>query len=333
MNRTSLPKLHAVLLVMLAVAGFAAMTVGSGSLTDPARREIYLALRGTRLVAALLAGAGLAVSGVLVQGLFRNPLASPYVLGTSGGAILGGQLALLGLTTVRSGRELTFVSSDMVLPLGCVLGALLSLLLLLVLIRGRSSLLVVILTGFILSSLFLGLSGFVTAVAQETWELGRAVVAFSLGTVSGASRDAVLFATPMMVVGCVAAYGWGPTLDVLLSGEEEATTLGVDVRAARLWTAVWVSVLVGASVSLGGSIGFVGLVVPHALRPFTGVEHRRLLPAAAVLGGVFVVLCDVVARLVPARSEVPLGVITGLIGAPLFLFLLLRSYRESPHGA
>lgn len=318
---------------MLALAGIAAMTIGAGSLADPARRELYLALRATRLAAAILAGAGLAVSGVVVQGLFRNPLASPFVLGTSGGAMLGGQLALLGFTLLGGARVFPFVSSEMVFPVGSVFGAFVSLLLLLSLIRGSSSLLVVLLTGFILSSLFLSLSGFVTAIAQETWELGRAVVAFSLGTVSGTSRDAVLLAAPMTLVGCLAAYGWGETLDVLLSGEEEATTLGVDVGPVRLWSAVWVSVLVGAAVSLGGSIGFVGLVVPHALRPFTGVEHRRLLPAAAILGAVFVALCDVTARLVPARSEVPLGVVTGLIGAPLFLALLLRAYRESSHDA
>lgn len=331
MKRPTLPTVHAVLFLLLAVAIFAAMGVGAGSLSDEARRDVYLALRATRLAAGVLAGSALAVSGVLVQGLFRNPLASPYVLGTSSGAMLGGQLALLGFAIAHDGLESSFVSSDMLLPIGCVIGALLSLLLLLFLIRGNTSLLVVILIGFILSSLFLSVSGFVTAVAQETWELGRAVVAFSLGTVSGASLDAVLFAAPMTIVGCLAAYGWGPTLDVLLSGEEEATTLGVDVRTVRLWTAVWVSVLVGAAVSLGGSIGFVGLIVPHALRPFTGVDHRRLLPASAVLGGVFVVLCDVVARLIPSRSEVPLGVVTGLIGAPVFLYLLIRSYREGAH--
>ncbi len=331
MNRPSLLRVHAVLFVLLGVAVAAALTVGAGSLDDDARRDVYLALRGARLGAALLAGAALAVSGVLVQALFRNPLASPSVLGTSSGAMLGGQLALLGFATVRDVQSFAFVSSEMILPVGCMLGALIALLFLLYLVRGDTSLLAVILTGFILSSFFLSLSGFVTAVAQETWELGRAVIAFSLGTFSGASTDALLFAAPMILGGFRAAYGGAPTLDVLLSGEEEATTLGVDVRAVRLWTAAWVSVLVGAAVSLGGSIGFVGLVVPHVLRPFTGVDHRRLLPAAAVLGAIFVALCDVAARIVPSRSEVPLGVVTGLIGAPVFLHLLVRSYRESAH--
>jgi iron complex transport system permease protein len=117
----------------------------------------------------------------------------------------------------------------------------------------------------------------------------------------------------------------------MLSGEEEAASLGVDVPAVRVWTVVWTSVLTGAAVSIGGNVGFVGLIVPHALRPFVGVEHRKLVPAAALAGGAFVVVCDVVSRALPTRSEVPLGVVTGLLGAPVFLSLLLRVARGEEH--
>jgi iron complex transport system permease protein len=119
---------------------------------------------------------------------------------------------------------------------------------------------------------------------------------------------------------------------LLLSGEDEAASLGVDVHAARRWTVIWSAALTGAAVSLGGNIGFVGLVVPHGLRTLLGAEHRRLIPAAAIGGAAFVVACDVLARAIPARTELPLGVITGLIGAPIFLVLLLKTWRGVGSG-
>ena len=108
--------------------------------------------------------------------------------------------------------------------------------------------------------------------------------------------------------------------------------MGANVGAARWWSASWVSVLVAGAVSVGGNVGFVGLVVPHMLRPFAGTKHQRLIPAAALAGGIFLVACDIVARLIPSRSEIPLGVVTGLIGAPLFLLLLVRLRRERAYA-
>jgi iron complex transport system permease protein len=213
-----------------------------------------------------------------------------------------------------------------------MLGAGLSLVVVLAFTRERSGTLMLILTGFILSSLFLGLASFVTSLAQDTWDLGRAVVAFTLGGVGGVSGGQLLVAAPLVLIGATAVWLWGGTLDVLLSGEEEASTLGVDVGEARRWAIVWVATLTAAAVSVGGNIAFVGLIVPHVLRPLVGVQHRRLIPAAALLGGTFVVGCDVLARTLPSRTELPLGVITDLIGAPVFLVLLARSRRELAHG-
>jgi iron complex transport system permease protein len=118
----------------------------------------------------------------------------------------------------------------------------------------------------------------------------------------------------------------------LLSGEDEAATLGVDVPRVRFWTVVWVAVGTAAAVAIGGNLGFVGLIVPHALRPIVGIGLRRLIPAAALAGGAFVVLCDMAVRAVPATGELPLGVVTGLVGGPLFLVLVVRSQREVGHG-
>lgn len=314
-------------LALIVVAAFGlSLRVGAGDLGDAALREVFLSLRGARALACLLAGSALAVAGVLVQGLFRNPLASPDILGTTAGANLGGRIAILlfqPLLVATGG----VVSPDVLLPLGCLIGAAGSLALLVVFVRQDSDSVVLLLVGFILGSLFLSVASFVTSIAQESWEVGRAVVAFALGSVSGTSLRTIALCTPLVLVGTLAAFGWGRTLDVLLSGEEEARTLGVDVRATRTWVVIWVSVLTSAAVTLAGSIAFVGLIVPHVLRPIVGSTHRGLVPAAALLGGAFTVLCDVAARSFPTRAEVPLGVVTGLLGAPVFLWLLLRQRR------
>lgn len=315
-------KLYVALVVLAALVALSSMTVGAGSLADEGLRETLLSLRGARLAASFLAGAALAVGGVVVQGLLRNPLASPSILGTTAGAALGGQLVLLALPFVALP-----VRSEMAVPIGCLLGALLSLLALLALLRHTNDAVTLLLTGFVLSSLFLALGSFVTSLAQNDWELGRAVVAFSLGGVSSAGTDHVLFALPLVLAGIGASFGWGKALDLLLSGEEEARSLGVDVPRLRWWSAVWVATLVAAAVSLGGNVSFVGLVVPHVLRPFAGWSHRRLVPAAALGGGIFLAACDVITRAIPSHGEIPLGVVTGLVGAPLFLFLLLRQRR------
>jgi iron complex transport system permease protein len=320
---------YAVLLALLLAASVLALVTGHGSLSDPSLRNTLLELRATRVGASLLAGAALAVGGVVVQAVFRNPLVSPSILGTTAGASLGGQLSLLALA---SGAGFADVPTELVLPLGCLAGASLSLAILLLFCRERAGTLVLILTGFILSSLFLAIGSFVTSLAQDQWDLSRAVVAFTLGGVGGTSPRQVAAALPLVLVGFVACWAWSPTLDVLLSGEDEARTLGVEVGQARRWTVVWVAVLTSAAIALGGNVAFVGLVIPHVLRPLVGVRHRHLIPAAALLGGAFLVSCDVLARVFPSRSELPLGVITGLIGAPVFLYLLARSQREVEHG-
>ncbi|MEN0067802.1 MAG: iron ABC transporter permease [Myxococcota bacterium] len=313
------------LFVMGAVIGLLSMLVGSGDLRDAELRDTFLWLRAHRTLAAFLAGAALAAGGVLVQGLFRNPLASPSIIGTTAGANLGGMAALISYEMVLGGQGIAGIPAEMLLPAGCMAGAITSLLLLLAIVRNRPGIVAVLLTGFILSSLFASFGGLLTSLAQESWELGRAMVSFTLGGVDGKGSRHIALALPLVVGGGIAAWWWGRHLDLLLSGEEEARSLGVNVSAVRRWTIAWTAVLAAAAVAIGGNVAFVGLVVPHALRPFVGVEHRRLVPAALVGGGLFLVACDVVTRLVPSKGVMPLGVITGLVGAPVFLWMLARS--------
>jgi ABC-type Fe3+-siderophore transport system permease subunit len=207
---------------------------------------------------------------------------------------------------------------------GCVLGALASLTLLLAIVRAHDDLVVLLLTGFLLSSLFISLGAFVTSLARERWELSRAMLSFALGDISGTGPRQIAMATPLIVLGVLFAWTWSRPLDLMLSGEEEAKSLGADVRLVRRWVVVWSAMLSAGAVALGGNVGFVGLVVPHALRPFVGTAHQTLLPACALAGGTFVVACDIACRVMPGQGEMPLGVITGLIGAPMFLWLLVR---------
>jgi iron complex transport system permease protein len=323
---------YAVLLAALVAVTIASLLVGPGSLGDAGLRSTLLVLRASRLGCATLVGAALAVAGVVVQGLFRNPLADASVLGTSAGAALGGKVALLVTELFLAGRTASWLPPDFLLPVGCLAGALLSLSLILAFIRRSSDVLSLVLAGFLFSSLFLSLGSLVTSMAQERWELGRAVVHFALGDLTGAGPEHVALATPLVVFGIAAAWFWAKPLDLLLSGDDEAMSLGVDVGQVRGCCVLWVAVLTAGAVAIGGNIGFVGLLVPHALRPLLGVDHRRLVPVAALGGAVFVALCDLGVRVLPARGEVPLGVVTGLVGAPLFLVLLMRSQGEAAHG-
>jgi iron complex transport system permease protein len=313
------------LVVVVAFAFLASVFVGRIDL-DAVSRSSILELRATRGLVAFAVGASLSVAGVLVQGLFQNPLASPSVLGTTAGASLGGEIALLSAALLL-GQAPSLVHPEMFLSLGCIVGATLSLFCLLLVQRRQRDLMVILLAGFALSSLFLSIGSFLTSIAQEWWELGRALVSFSLGDIGGVGKRQLWLITPLALVGVGFAYFWGHALDLLASGEDEARSLGLPHLELRNWTIVWASVLTAGAVSVGGNIGFVGLVVPHALRPFVGVTHRRLIPACVLGGGAFVLLCDLLARVASPRGEIPLGVVTGLVGAPVFLWLLVREQR------
>ncbi len=308
---------------MLVVAG--TLLAGRGSLDDPRWGATFLELRSYRAASAFLVGASLSGAGVLAQGLFRNPLASPSVLGATAGASLGGQVALL-----LFGELVTWniMSPELWVPLGTFVGAWGALLVVLSFARRSSDLLSLLLVGFVLSALFLSLGSLVVTLAQERWLVGRAIVSFALGSVGGNGALQIGLALPAVVGGLAMAALWARVLDLLATGPDEARSLGLDVDQATRWVVVWISMLVAGAVALGGNIGFVGLIVPHAARRFVGPDHRWLLPAAALGGGVFVATCDAAVRLLPSSTEVPLGVLTGLVGAPVFLWILQDVQRS-----
>lgn len=284
---------------------------------DPAVDAIVWDIRLPRTLLALVVGAGLAVAGTGIQTLVRNPLADPYLLGVSSGASVGATAVItLGILTS---------AGLWALSLGALLGALGASVLVfgIAMLQGGLTPLRLVLTGTVLSAAFSSTASFMVFKSAEP-QAAQSVLFWLLGSVSGATWEQLWLPTLAVAVSLVllvAASGW---LDALAIGPETAAALGVPVRALRIGVFVLVSILVGVLVAVAGGIGFVGLVLPHLARLLVGPRHRVALPVVALAGAVFLVWVDIAARVAVRPTEIPLSVVTGLIGAPVFLLLLGR---------
>jgi iron complex transport system permease protein len=296
-----------------------------GDTADASGRTILLRVRLPRVLLAALIGGALSVSGVVFQALLRNPLADPYVLGVSGGASIGGVVALL--LGLGGGSGWLGAVGPPALAFAGALGALL-LIERVATVGGRLTVYTVLLTGAIFNAFSAALIYFLQSVASLR-EL-HAIVFYLMGQVQAYTLGTVgLLALPVLA-GALGLLAMARDYNVLSLGEEGAAQAGVDVERLKRRTFVVGSLLTGLAVSVAGMIGFVGLVVPHMLRLMLGPDHRLLLPAALLGGGAFLVLADLAARLAVAPSELPVGVVTALIGGPFFLVLLRR--RGERHG-
>lgn len=292
-----------------------------GRAGDPAYDAIVWDIRIPRTLLALVVGAGLAIAGAGMQTLVRNPLADPYLLGVSSGASVGATAVIT--MGAFAGAGLWALSS------GALAGALAAALLVfgIALLQGGLTPLRLVLTGTVLSSAFSSVAAFMVFRSAEP-QAAQAVLFWLLGSLSGATWGQLWL--PAVTVGvCFAVLlgcsGW---LDALAVGPDTAAALGVPVRGLRIGLFVLLAVLVGVLVAVAGGIGFVGLVLPHVARLLVGPRHRVSLPTAALAGAVFLVWVDVAARVAVRPTEIPLSVVTGLVGAPVFLFLLgRRTYR------
>jgi len=289
---------------------------GIGPVTWPASSEtIVWELRMPRIVAGMVVGAGLACSGTVFQALLRNPMADPYLIGTAAGASLGAVAALLLPIAIGSWLGLGLVQ---LLAFG---GGLLAVLVVFSIARGHGGTPVVtlLLSGYAVSSL---LAAGVALLMFSSGDRLAAVVSWLLGSLSGASWARIGFAAPLIVVSFALLLMRWRHLNALLLGEAQAAHLGIDVeREKRVLTGL-AALATSAGVAISGTIGFVGLVVPHVLRLAFGPDHRLLLPASMLYGSALLVVADLGARL---AGGIPVGVVTALIGAPFFLWLLRRS--------
>jgi iron complex transport system permease protein len=283
--------------------------------TESWQSVVLWEIRMPRVLLAVLVGAVLGLSGAALQGLLRNPLADPGIVGVSACAAFGAVIVLYsGLAGL----------AWFALPLGGMLGAGLSVILVYMLAGSRSSLFSLILAGMAVNAFVGALISLVLNVASNPFAMSE-IVYWLLGSFANRSLQDVVIAAPFMLAGSAVVLTSGRYLDALSLGEDTATTLGFNSARWRWLVVGGVACAVGAAVSVSGNISFVGLVVPHLLRPLVGHEPRRLLWVSALGGAVLVVLTDMLVQAVSGRVELKLGVITALVGGPFFLYLIVRT--------
>ena len=275
--------------------------------------QILVMIRLPRILLAIIVGAGLSVAGAAFQALLRNPLAEPYVLGISSGGTVGAILALM------SGIGLAQITT----PLFSFCGSLTVMILVLTLGRRRGfmdphSLL---LSGVMVGAFFNAIVLLVVAIFNQEM---RTAFLWLLGNLSNAEMSSLAVVGPLILLSSFGLMIYANAFNLIATGDEAAMTLGVEVSVVRRRAYLLASLITGLGVSVSGVIGFVGLLVPHACRLMFGPDHRLLLPASFLLGGTFLVVCDLIARTVMAPSEIPVGAITAAVGAPLFIYLLKR---------
>jgi len=308
--------------VPIPLRGLVAALLGGQALSAD-QHLILFAIRLPRILAAVMAGATLSVSGLLFQGLFRNPLADPYVIGSSGGAVLGASIGVFLLP------QLSMAGFGATALLG-VLGAICSISLVYALasVNGRTPVVALLLAGFAVSTM-LSYCSYLLEVMDRDFGSGMRILSSWLhGTIAQPTWPQLAVMAAMVLVGIVASFPLTRRLNTLALGEEYAAHLGLHVQQTRIAVIIVGSLLTAAAVALGGLISFVGLIVPHMMRMILGPDHVRLLPATALAGGIFLLFADTIARTIIAPSELPVGVLTAFIGGPFFLYLLRQAKRE-----
>lgn len=288
--------------------------------TDPLIESTLWVVRFPRIVMGLMVGAALAVAGAVMQAIFGNPLAEPGVVGVSSGAALGASIAITIGASVLGGPGVAVFA---------FLGGLVATLLVYAVARagGRTEVVTLLLTGIAINAFAQAGIAFVLFIADSASR--EQIVFWQLGSIAGALWGQVLLVGAVAVVGTVGALLLARQLDLLALGERSARQLGVNVERLRIVAIVLVALLTGAAVAFTGIIAFVGLVVPHIIRMIIGPAHRGLIVASAVGGGALLVIADLLTRTLIAGAELPIGMLTSLVGGPFFFYLLYRQRRRS----
>jgi iron complex transport system permease protein len=343
-GRAAVGVLTALLVVMvIAAAGTGAVPIAPGQVLailgervglalpwafEPQQANVLVAIRLPRVLLGVLVGAALATAGAALQGLFRNPLADPGLVGVTNGAAL----AAAAMIVVGHGGlpgPAWQALRPFALPLAAFAGGLLTTLVVYRIARFGPHTVVatMLLAGVALNALAAAGTGFLTFVASD--EQLRSITFWYLGSLGGTTWQALVVAGPLLALALAVILRTARPLNALLLGEDEAGHVGVEVDRVKRILVVATALAVGAAVSVAGAIGFVGLVTPHLLRLSIGPDHRTLLPAAAALGATLLLGADLVARTVVAPAELPIGIVTAGLGAPFFLWLLLRDRRRT----
>ena len=279
--------------------------------------DIVWFLRLPRLLLAALVGCGLAVCGVIMQAIVKNPLADPYILGISSGASLGATSAiLLGIGA--------FLGPNFV-GIAAFIGAFVISLAVLFIsnLGGRSNSIKLLLAGMALSAVCSAFSSFIVYFANNK-EGMQTIAYWMMGSLAGAQWNELIVIAPIIIVSVIFFWTQSRVLNLMLLGDESAITMGTDLHVYRQWYLLISSLIVGFAVYSAGMIGFVGLIIPHVIRMFTGPDHKRLIPVSALTGAIFLVICDGLCRVIIPHTELPIGILISMIGAPSFIYLMIK---------
>lgn len=296
--------------------------VSLNSIITDTDRNIVAGLRLPRVLSAFFIGGGLSIIGVAMQALVRNPLAEPYILGISGGASAGASLFFLGFIP-------PIVSVWLSVPLAAFAGALLAITIVYLIARGEDGLSVsrLLLAGVAMASLMAALTSFITYLSPDANQL-RAVLFWLLGSLAKNTWSTLPLIAFASLLGVSVTLLISSHMDALLLGEEPAGALGVRVEVIKKLLVVLAAFVTGVMVANSGIIGFVGLIIPHIARSIAGISHRYVIPLSYLGGGIFLVLADLIARIVLEGQDLPVGIVTAIAGVPFFLLLLRRSHYE-----
>ena len=329
-----------ILLIVLAAVMFAASAVGSASIpfsdvmkilfarfipadnqvTNRAFEVIVLKIRLPRIILAVITGMGLAVSGTVFQGIFRNPMANPYILGISSGAAFSVALGMaLGLQTTFLGMGAISISA--------FIGGFLTSIVVYIISGGGKSVFSLLLSGIAIGFFLSALMSLVMYLNRNQIEN---IVYWTMGSFNAASWVKVSISGPVVIFGSLVLIIFSGDLNIMVTGDDSAKSLGVAVKSRRLFFLLVSTFITAGAVSVSGVIGFVGLVIPHVLRLLTGPDHRSLIPFSMVSGGIFLLLSDTLARTILSPTEIPVGIITSIFGAPFFIYLLFRKRNIMP---
>ena len=287
---------------------------------EGAVHDVVWLIRFPRVLLAMAVGMGLSVCGVIMQAIVKNPLADPYILGISSGATLGATLAiLLGIGSFLGGNSVGIMAFIGAVGTSFAVMAISNM-------GGRASAGKLILAGMAVSSVCSAFSSFILYITGDNGAASE-VMHWTMGSLGGANWDKVLLVAPVVGICVIIFWSQFRNLNLMLLGDEVSVTLGTDLHKARTVYIILSSLMVGFAVYSAGMIGFVGLIVPHAIRMLFGTDHKRLIPLSALLGGSFLVWADVACRIILKNSEVPIGILVSIIGAPCFIYLLMsKSY-------
>ncbi|MFW0739875.1 FecCD family ABC transporter permease [Flavobacterium sp. T12S277] len=282
--------------------------------------RIFLDIRLPRTILSLFVGATLAVGGVLVQALFRNPIVESGMIGTSSGAAFAVAFFIVVGSTL--GINITEWSMPLFSCIGGFLGTAMVFLLSNSNKKGKSSIALLLLTGVAVNAVFLSGIGFMSYIGRDSQ--ARSITFWNLGTLSGANWNAVQIVGITSLIGIFVAYRYGKHLNTLILGEEEAGYLGVNIKSLKIKIIILNAIIVSTATSFVGVIGFVGLIVPHLLRILVGSDNRNLILYACLLGAILLCLSDFVARILLSPAELPIGIVTSIVGVPVFILLLRK---------